>query len=182
MAKNLLFALVLAVALAGCGDPPAGPPPREAISSMYVNVPELRIYAKPDPTSEVLSTYRVGETVSVLADKGDWVEVRVGMEGSGWAEKKSLSTTREEGSTVDTPRFATPPNPVFSPNPVKGEIMLEADVNTDGDVTAVRTISNTTGNDALAAKNEEALKLAKFYPIMDHGKAKPFIYMHRVTY
>ncbi len=64
----------------------------------------------------------------------------------------------------------------------RGEIYLEADVNSDGEVTAVRTISNTTGSLALEAQNTDSLKQAKFYPIVRNNERVKFKYYHRVTY
>ena len=71
--------------------------------------------------------------------------------------------------------------PVSAPA-AKGEIYIEADVNTDGDVVATRIITNTTGSEALAAQNAAALRQAKFYPIVQSGERKPFKYYHRVSY
>ena len=73
------------------------------------------------------------------------------------------------------------PMPVSAPS-ARGEIYLEADVNSDGDVVTVRTISNTTGSAALEAQNTNALKSAKFYPIMQNNQRVKFKYYHRVTY
>jgi outer membrane biosynthesis protein TonB len=63
-----------------------------------------------------------------------------------------------------------------------GEIIIEAMVNTDGDVTSVKTTRNTTGSDALAFKNSAAIQGAKFYPIVVKGRRREFIYEYRVHY
>jgi TonB family protein len=63
-----------------------------------------------------------------------------------------------------------------------GEIYLEADVNSDGEVTAVRTLVNTTGSAALEAQNASALRSAKFFPIVRNNERTKFKYYHRVTY
>jgi outer membrane biosynthesis protein TonB len=64
----------------------------------------------------------------------------------------------------------------------RGEIVLEAAVNTDGDVTSVRTLTNTTGSMGLEAKNRAELEGTKFYPIVQKGQRVPFTYEYRVHY
>lgn len=167
-----------------CSRPPAEPPAdtREPIDVAYVTGPELRVHAQADDASPVIVKYENGESVSIMAKKGDWVEVRSG-DRTGWAHTGDLGTGAQAKEQQDnpTPRFRRFPSPVSSPT-TRGELYFEADVNTDGDVVAVKTIENTTGNPALAAQNAAALQAAKFYPIVRNGERKPFKYYHRVTY
>lgn len=182
MVKKLGSAVLFTLLLAACREEVKLPPPRETIDIRYVSVPELQVRQAPNATAPVVTTYKVGESVSIVAEKDGWSEVRVGSDGSGWVENASLSKEKEAGSTSEEVRFVKAPSPVFTASNVQGEILLEASVNTDGDVVNVRTVMNTTGNDALAAKNADELRKAKFYPMMVQGRAKPFIYVHRATY
>ena len=43
-------------------------------------------------------------------------------------------------------------------------------------------MTNTTGSESLASKNEEAIRNAKFYPIVRKGFKKEFLYYYRVDY
>jgi hypothetical protein len=79
------------------------------------------------------------------------------------------------------PKFRVMPLPVSAPS-ARGEIYLEADVNTEGEVVTVRTITNTTGSEALVAQNTAALRAARFHPIVQKGERVKFKYYHRVTY
>jgi uncharacterized protein YgiM (DUF1202 family) len=155
---------------------------REPVAIRYVGAPELSVREQANDTAPVIATYQNGEAISILADKGEWVEVRSG-DGSGWAKAADLTTA--EGKTaqeeVPTPKFKVMPLPVSAPS-ARGEVYLEADVNSDGEVIHVRTISNTTGSDALASQNSAALRSAKFFPIVMKGERKPFKYYHKVTY
>jgi uncharacterized protein YgiM (DUF1202 family) len=155
---------------------------REPTGVSYVGAPELPVHAKPDDKSEVIATYQNGEAMSVLSEKGDWVEVRSG-DGSGWAHKTDLTNAEAKRAAEENPepKFRVMPLPVSAPG-AHGEIYIEADVNSDGDVTGMRLITNTTGSDALVAKNEQALRGAKFYPIIVHNERRAFKYYHRVTY
>ncbi|HEY0158195.1 MAG TPA: SH3 domain-containing protein [Thermoanaerobaculia bacterium] len=155
---------------------------REPIAVRYVGSPEMNVRAAANDTAEVLATYQNGEAISVLADKGEWVEVRTG-ERSGWARGADLvdATAAVEQEENPQPKFRVMPLPVSAPS-ARGEIYLEADVNSDGEITDVRTITNTTGSEALVVQNTASLRAAKFYPIVQKGERVRFKYYHRVTY
>jgi uncharacterized protein YgiM (DUF1202 family) len=155
---------------------------REAIGVWYVGTPELSVRAQPNDTAPVIATYSNGEAISVLTEKGDWVEVRTG-DRAGWAKKADLATAQAKAEMEDNPqpKFRVMPMPVTAPS-AHGEVYIEADVNTDGDVVATRLITNTTGSVSLGVQNENALRGAKFYPIVIKGARKQFKYYHKVTY
>ena len=186
--RRALFAIFIlhsAFCILHCSREAAVPPPapaRETIEIAYVGAPELNVHAKADDASPVVTKFLNGESVSVLAKKGDWVEVRTA-DGSGWAHGADL--TNAAGAKAEeenpTPKFSKPPSPVSQPG-AHGTVYIEAAVNTDGDVTHTQLISNTTGSAALAAQNEAALKQAKFYPIVQKGQKKDFLYYYRVDY
>lgn len=155
---------------------------REPVGVWYVGAPELPVHEQPNETSPVMATYQNGEAISVLTQKGEWAEVRSG-DGSGWAKMADLTTAQAKEAYEEdpTPRFRVMPLPVSAPG-AHGEVYIEADVNSDGDVISTRIITNTTGIPALASQNEQALKSAKFHPIIRKNQRTPFKYYHRVTY
>jgi len=187
--KRLLLAAALV--LTACSKPEAPPAQddtdtRTPIAVEYVRGAELSVHAKADDASPVVSKYGASESVSILSRKGDWVEVRTAS-GSGWAHAGELATgsemTQPGGGGADniTPRFLVAPEPVSQPG-AGGDITLEADVSSSGEVFAVRVIGNTTGSEALAQRNISSLQKAKFAPIIKHGQRMPFTYEHRVHY
>ena len=155
--------------------------PRIAIEIKYVGVPQMNVRTQPNDVAPVLTTYAYTATVSILARQGDWVEVRT-VDGSGWAHAKELITATEAaGIKGETPRFMTPPVPI--PNKGRrGELGLEAKVNTDGVVFDVKVVKNTTGSEPLAMANAEALKVARFYPLIKDRQHVAFTYQHHVYY
>jgi uncharacterized protein YgiM (DUF1202 family) len=185
MKRLLLAALVLA---ACAKSEPAGEPAldtRAPLSVEYVRGAELRVHEKPDDASPVVTKYMASEAVSILSKQGDWVEVRTAG-GSGWARAAELATGAEMTASTGSgdnlaPRFIVPPEPVTQPG-ATGEIVLEADVSTNGDVYSVRLMTNTTGSAGLAQRNIASLQKAKFAPIIKGGQRMPFIYEHRVHY
>ena len=180
--------LITTLLLVGCGGSETQPflaeptDTREPIAVRYVSGPELPVRERAEEAAPVMTTYQRGESVSVMSEQGDWVEIRVG-DRTGWAKKDAVGTAEEASQTsdVDAVRFAKPAPSVINLT-AKGEIYIEADVNTDGDVVNTRIISNSTGNPALAIQNAAALRQAKFYPITKNGQRTPFKYYHRVTY
>ena len=155
---------------------------RLAIAIQYVAVPSMKVFSAPNDTSELKTQYGYKETVSILAKKGDWVEVRT-VDGSGWSHASELMGSDDAAKLADdkTPRFLTPP-PAVPAGGVRGEIDFNAKVNTDGEVVDVQVVKNTTGIKALADQNAEALKSAKFYPLVDKGQRMTFVYEHKVYY
>lgn len=178
--------LAIALSLVACqkSENLAPPPPvRDAIATRYVSAPEMPIRAKPDDRSPVLTKWNVGESVSVLSVKGDWSEIRMPDGSSGWAHSVDLADDRNSVASTETqPRFLVPPQQVYSPSKLRGEIVLEASVNAAGHVVSVRTVSNTTGSDDLVEQNSAALRKAEFYPLLKNGSPTPFLYTYRVTY
>jgi hypothetical protein len=179
---EIVVALFLIAACGGSGpDQQQVAPERRTMEIDYVTSPELAIHKSPDAASPIIMKVGNGQAVSVLSKRGDWVEIRTA-DGSGWARAGEMSNTSEPGRAGNTiPRFRRAPEAAQSPN-AHGEIVFEAQVNTDGDVVGVKTLSNTTGSAALELQNRTALLAAKFYPITQRGERIPFTYEHRVHY
>jgi TonB family protein len=184
--KRLLAAAALVLAACAKSEPPAEPAidARMPVGVEYVRGAELEIHAKPDAASPVVTKYLASEAVSILSKQGEWVEVRTAS-GSGWAKASELASGGEiaagAGGESTSPRFIVPPEPVSQPG-AAGEIVLEADVSSNGEVFGVRVLQNTTGSEGLAARNVAALQKAKFAPIIKRGQRMPFTYEHRVHY
>lgn len=188
MVKQLSLLALILIAAAGCGTPAtdaANEPIREPVGIAYANVPELSVHKEPAESSEVLATMGLGEPLTIMSDKGEWVEVRLDFERNGWAKK---SDTADELVQQDVSagsggvRFKKPPNPVPSQGGAYGELVLVANVNEFGRVMSVRTELNTTGSAYLEAKNTSELQNAEFHPLQRDGATVPFEYEYRVTY
>ena len=183
--NRLCFATLLALLTLACAEPAEPVTARDPVAMRFVAADELEIRESASPSAPVLATFARGESVSVLAEQGEWAEIRIAFDRSGWALRQALSDTPPEEETVEgssTPRFRVPPSPVFTPGSISGEVVLEATVNTNGEVTDVKTIRNTTGRADLEAKNIAELRRASFYPMVVDGRRRTFIYEHRVTY
>jgi len=156
---------------------------RMPVAVKYVRDAALKIHTKASDAAPVVTTYQRGESVSVLSRRGPWAEVRIAG-GSGWVHEAELADAAEATKAQEdnlTPHFIRDPAPVTQPG-VHGELVLEADVNTDGMVANVRTLRNTTGSLSLEQRNIAELRRAVFTPVVRHGRREAFVYEHRVQY
>lgn len=184
--KKLGFAaLVLILAFSCTQKPvpvaentPTDPSERPAIAVEYVAVPQAQVRAAASADAAVIDSYEFTEAVSILEKKAEWCLVRT-FSGTGWMLQKDLVAGDVKIDT-DTPRFYTAPKEV--PSLTDGEIAFQAQVNSDGTVGTVKTIKNTTGSSSLADANAKALQEARFYPMMEKGTRKTFVYEHHVYY
>jgi TonB family protein len=177
-----LVALLVLSTACGAKQPPAGQESldRPALEVDYVAAPQLEVHQKRSLDSPVVAHYQNGESVSVLAKRDGWVEIRT-TDGSGWVRPGDVASTSAPAADSLTPRFRVAPPPVSSPT-ARGELVLEAQVNTDGDVVEVKTLTNTSGSAALENSNRVALQAAHFYPMVKEGQRIPFVYEYRVQY
>ena len=185
--KRILFSLFF---LAACIQKPVpvanetaslDPSLRPAIEVRYVAVPTMIVYARPDAGAPQIGSYGLTEAISILDRIGVWTLFRT-FTGDGWVKSADLMTGAEieKIATDATPRFYIAPAAV--PFGGRGEIILQAKVNTDGSVIEVTPVKNTTGSQPLAGLNASALKEARFYPLVDKGTRKTFVYEHHIYY
>lgn len=185
MVRTLLAAVAIAAVLGCARAEESAEPARETIAIQYVDQPELSIHAEPDSRAPVVTTYKQGETVSIVARRDGWAEIRI-VNGTGWVPESSLSTKMKSVDDVEgvstTVRFKDAPSPIYTQSRTSGEIVLEGTVNTAGIVTNIKTLRNTTGSQALERQNRAEFSRATFYPLLVKGKRTEFIYEYRIEY
>jgi hypothetical protein len=162
---------------------PVAPENRPAIAIEYVGVPKMAAYRQPAVDAEQIGVYQISEAISILGRRGDWCEIRT-YSGTGWVKAGDLITAAQKAAVekIDTPRFFVQPELIEAGGRARGEIVFHAKVNTDGEVINVDTVQNTTGNIKLAEANADALRKARFFPMVDKGQRKTFVYEHKVYY
>ncbi len=185
--KNRLLLLLIPVLLLSCTQKPkpvaqVAADSRPPVAIMYVAIPSMTVRAFPAADSNVITKYGFGETVSVLSHKGEWAELRMFDNRSGWVAVSDLMSAEQAKERVsEVPHFYREPAKIEGGRS-HGQIEMQARVGADGVVTTVELTKNTTGSKALADQNVEALKQAQFYPITQKGQRLTFTYTHSVWY
>lgn len=157
------------------------PPARETIAIKYAAT-DVNVREHPSAEAPTIATFKVGESISLIGGNEEWDEVKLGFEKYGWVPKTDLAATREEiSSKADDIRFRVPPEPVTAPG-IRGQIIIDASVNVYGDVVGVRLKTNTTRRPDIEQATLNSIKHAKFYPLLEEGKAKPFVYTYTVSF
>lgn len=178
-----LIATLVLISCAGAEEPVIDRAElRDAIAIRYVVPNVLDVHAQPSEDAEIIATFASGESVSVLADRDGWSEVRL-VGKTGWVHSNEIVDSRDAfTSTPDAVRWRIKPSPVQAPN-AKGEIVYELSINKEGVITSARPITNTTGSAALESQNRQAILNARFFPMIDeNGEAMEFKYEYRVNY
>jgi len=174
--------------------PAAAPAPAEpSIGTVTVKASALNVRRDPSGTGEVIKLVKRGERLTLLATTESWMKVRLESGESGWvssqhvtrdgAAAKPPSRQRKSGCPVDSDfAFATTPVPSFSDRGAHGLVVVEADVDTSGRVTATRLVSNTTGDESLAFLTQREIKGAKFVAPIRNCVARAFIFTYKRTF
>lgn len=121
-----------------------------------------------------------GERLLVLHEDGEWLKVQLTPEQAGWVNGKYVK--REEPCPPDknTAEVLNEPDVVLRPNGAR--VVFEATVSARGEVTAVKLVENTTGDDALRRQAETELRGLRFSPPVRNCKPKPFVYTYTRTF
>ena len=153
---------------------------------MRVNVSTLNVRADASTSAEVVGHVRRGERLTLIADSGDWLRVKLNDGTSGWVSSQlvvregAAARPRRAGCPPDSDySFITAPKPAFSETGPHGMVVIEATVDIRGIVTATRVVSNETHDDALASTAEREVRNARFAPPIRNCVAKAFFFTYK---
>jgi hypothetical protein len=193
--SRLALGLTLAADLWGCASAPPPPPPapepapagepapapQEAevswLASKSVNVREGA-----STKAATVATLKKGARVSSFEEKDGWLHVKLPDKRIGWVRKDLLR--RDDGCLPDRKELMIEP-PMLrmsdAPGP-KGRIVVEADVDENGDVKAVRVVTNETGSPEKADSVKAEVKTVKFRPPIRKCRVSGFTYVYSRTF
>lgn len=198
---------LLVLFLAACAAPlppvtaPSTPPPPPAVESdrvletVRVNASALNVRELPTTDAAILGRVKRGAPLSVLSGdaREGWLRVRTADGETGWVSERFVSRGSGKGSTSTARRrggcppdsdfaFLETPTLAFSENPKPGMVVVEASINTKGDVTGTKVITNTTGDETLAFLTEREIRQAKFAPPIRNCVPRAFIFTYKRTF
>lgn len=186
--------LAVAVLVAGCSTPPApqpAPPVTAApqqLGTGHVAATALNVRADPSVDGEILTTLRRNDALTLLEERNGWYSIRLASGQTGWVSAQYVSrgdapvrrATRKGGCPPDADfAFEKSPVPSFSDRGSHGMVIVEANVNTSGEVTGTRVVSNTTGDTALGALAEREIRSAKFIAPVRNCVRRAFIFTYK---
>lgn len=198
---KLRFLAVCLLLLLSCGGnapapapapAPAAPAPAPAapeergIGTVRVNVSTLNVRRDASGSAEVVGHVRRGERLTLVAESGDWLRVRLNDGTTGWVSSQHVvrdgaaSRPRRGGCPPDGDySFVNAPKPSFSEGGAHGMVVIEATVDARGIVTATRVVSNETHDDALASLAEREVRNARFAPPTRNCAPKAFFFTYK---
>jgi len=159
------------------------PPTRETIAVKFAAA-DIEIHETASESARVVTKRGIAEPVSIVSEKDGWSEIKLSIDRSGWVTTAELVGDKHEaGSTKENIRFRIPPEEVREHGRRGSVILLKVGVNAHGDVTDVRMWQNTTGKPEMTELHTNAIRKAKFYPMMDDGgTTMPFVYEYKIQY
>jgi uncharacterized protein YgiM (DUF1202 family) len=184
MGRRLLVAIVLLAACAAPAPPPQSAPPATPSGverKVFVIAKTLNVRAEPSTGASVLTQVNQGDQLTVMNEEKGWSNVRLANGATGWVSSDYISTTRKKTKPGCESEFAFRKTPLaaFSEGGPHGLVVVDATVNTTGDVVATKIISNSTGEDALAKMAEREIRSAKFTPPYRDCVPRSFIFTYK---
>lgn len=181
--------------LARCAGTPQPPSPRprpeifqeKAIGTLRVTATTLNVRREASPSGEVVAQVRKGDRLTLLAAGDEWNRVRLADGTVGFVAvlhviREGASRSRRGCAPDSEFSFVKAPLPSFSENGPHGMVTVEANVDTRGNVTATRVISNTTGEESLGALASREIREAKFTPPVRNCAPKAFIFTYKRSF
>jgi uncharacterized protein YgiM (DUF1202 family) len=203
MRKSALLISIFFAVLVGCqsSQPPPPPPPfpvqtrpdtgEAPAESLTVLASTLNVRVEPSTSGAIVAKVSRGDRVTVLKREGAWSRIQTSAGDIGWVSSehigkasKSAGHGRSRSGCPPDREFAFDhtPTPSFSQEGAHGLVVVEAGVDTEGNIRSTRVVSNSTGDPSLAARAENELKTAKFIAPIRNCVPRAFIYTYKRSF
>lgn len=185
--------LLLLVLVAACSSPappepqtaPAPPPIPGGLGTVRVTASTLNVRRDASASSEAIAQVKRGDQLTLLAEENGWSHVRMASGEEGWVSSQHVSSgkPRSKKAGCDSEfSFVKTPLAAFSENGPHGLVVVDATVNTKGEVTATKVVSNSTGDKALGAMAEREIRAATFKPPYRDCVPRAFIFTYKRSF
>jgi len=129
---------------------------------------------------------RKGERLALLSAGDQWDRVQLASGAIGFVSVDHVlrEGRGRRGCPADADfQFTKTPTPSFSDsNSAHGIVTVDASVDTRGNVTATKIVTNTTGDQSLGVLAEREIRDAKFSPPIRNCVAKAFIFTYKRSF
>ncbi len=170
--------------------PPTLPQTEKVIGTVRVTASALNVRSEASTEGEVITQVKKGTSLDVLAEDDTWTKVKLASGEIGWVASRFVASGKTTTQTATKKKsgcesdfaFRETPTLAFSDRARPGMVVVEASVNTKGDVTKTKVVSNTTGEESLAFLAEREIKSAKFSPPIRNCVPRAFVFTYRRTF
>lgn len=166
--------------------PAATTPDAAAAGTVRVNVSTLNVRDDASVTAAIVGHVRRGERLTLIAESGDWLHVRLHDGTTGWVSAQLVVRDGESarpkhvGCPSDSAySFVNAPKPSFAELGPHGIVVVEATVDAHGIVTSTRVVSNDTHDASLAALAEREIRGARFAPPIRNCVPRSFFFTYK---
>ena len=194
-------AAVFAAALWSCASapPPAPPPPAPepepvtetapAETSWIVTAKTANVRDSASTKAGTVAKLKKGDRLTGYEEKDGWLRVKLKDTRAGWIRKDLLK--KDDGCLPDRREvLLTPPMVHMSDGSAaapgsagaKGKIVVEADIDEQGKVKAVRVVQNDTGSPERAETAKSEVQTVTFQPPVKHCRVTGFTYVYTRTF
>ena len=187
--RKALVALVLIAAACSSPAPQQEPevvPSQPSMqSTVYVTATTLNLREDASGSAKVVGQVKRGDALTLLSQQNGWSRVRLASGETGWVSSQHVSATkpRPKKAGCDSEfSFVKTPLPSFSDSGAHGLVVVDATVNTKGEVTATKIVSNSTGDTSLASLAEREIRSATFKPPYRDCVPRAFIFTYKRTF
>lgn len=190
-ALSLLVGLLVLQACASAPPPPPPPPepppaPVEVVVApppppppVHVRVTgsSLNVREGAGTSFKSIAKARKNDRLLVLEEQGEWIRVQVRPEQVGWVNAKYVKKEQPCPADKSTAEILNEPDAVLR-SAGTGRVVLEATVSARGEVSTVKLVENSTGDEGLRRQAESELRALRFSPPVRDCKPRPFVYVY----
>ena len=162
------------------------------IGSVRVTATALNVRRDPSMNGEILLQVKKGDQLPLLSENESWSKVRLPSGETGWVSSQHVSRAGAKAGAKPKRRgncpadsdfaFVKTPMPAFTEGGPHGLVVVDASVNTNGDVTATKVVSNSTGEPGMATIVEKEIRAAKFTPPVRDCAPRSFIFTYKRSF
>jgi hypothetical protein len=185
----------LAAALWSCASAPPPPPPPgpepapaepapapQAAEVSWIVPKTVNVRETPSTKAPTVAKAAKGVRLTSFEEKDGWVRVKLPDTRTGWVRKDLLR--KDDGCLPDRKEvMLEPPMLRMSDTPgPKGKVVVEADIDENGNVKAVRVVTNETGSAERADAVKAEVQSVKFQPPVRKCRVSGFTYVYSRTF